>query len=169
MIKYIDKYGKDHEMGKSKSIAAITHDNHLKWLVDEDGRISMSIDGNELLAMDVFFYTVPDKEIRFPFEHVCPEEIIYRKTYAATQWQWKSGDIDNLGGCDEGWEIGMKMRGAYEGNEFALQTRVYITYGHTKVEVISITPTLVRITTSQGEEEFKSKTGSMLKFSMKVS
>jgi hypothetical protein len=166
---YTDKHGNDHEMGKSKSIAAATEDGHLKWLIDEDGKISMTIGDKELLSMDVYFFAEPGEPTPFPFENVRPEDIIYRKTHAATDWLMDGESVGELGDRDIGWEIGMKMRGAVKGNEFGLQTRVFITYGHTDVEVISITPTLVRVTTSEGEEEFKSKTGSMLKFSMKVS
>lgn len=169
MIKYLDKYGKDHVMGESKSIAAVTEDNHLKWLIDEDGTISMSIDDKELLSMNVHFFTGSEEPIRFPFELVHPEDIIYRKTYASANWKMDGKNIQNLGSSDHAWEIGMKMRGAIKGKEFGLQTRVYISLGYTNVEVVSITPTLVHIKTAVGEEEFKSKTGSMLKFSMKVS
>ena len=169
MIKYLDKHGEDHVMGKSKSIAAVTKDDHLKWLIDEDGRISMSIGGKELLSIDVYFFAEPGKPTRFPFELVRPEEIIYRKTHASANWLMNGKDVSDLGSKDHGWEIGMRMKGAVKGNDFGVQTKVYIARGYTNVEVISITPIFVRVKTSEGEEEFKRKTGSMLKFSMKVS
>jgi len=169
MIKYVDKHGNDHVMKESTSIALVTDNEDLKWLIDETGRISMTIRDKELLSMDVFFYAQPGIPTRFPFELVRPEDIIYRKTHAATDWLMKDAKIDDLGGKDLGWEIGMKMRGAYKGDMFGVHTRVFVTYGHTDVEIMSFTPILVKIKTAEGEEEFKSKTGSMLKFSMKVS